>query len=76
MCFRRYRLRDIIPVSELEKKPERRMSPTRRINSAVSDVSFKRGVLILLTSSENRVLASVVSREYREFPGLAAALED
>src|SRR6056297_635697 len=78
ICLRRYRLRDIIPVSELEKNPESRISATRSMNSAVSDVSgsFKRGVLMLLTSSENRVLASVVSREYREFPGLAAALED
>jgi hypothetical protein len=41
MCFSRYRFSDIIPVSELEKKAESRMSPARMMNSAVSDVSFK-----------------------------------
>ena len=76
ICLRRYRLRDIIPVSELEKNPESRISPTRRVNSAVSDVSFKRGVLILPTSSENRVWGSFMSRDCRAHQASAASLEN
>jgi len=70
MCFRRYRLRDIIPVSELEKKPDRIIRPTRRMNSAVSDVSFKRKALILTTRVENRVCWFVVSSDSGDQPPL------
>lgn len=37
------------------------IKPTRRMNSAVSDVSFKRETLLWMTSCENKVLKPVLS---------------
>ena len=40
-CFRRWRLSDIMPVSELEKKPDRRIRAASTANSNSSGALFK-----------------------------------
>ena len=53
-CLRRYRFKDIMPVSELEKKPERMIRINRMRNNNSVELSFN--VLLALTDLKSKVM--------------------